>query len=551
MARLAAIDIGSNAIRLRIVDVDPPALGAFGAGWDPALAGPSSGAPDAPRFHPFRDVHADRASVRLGHDVFTKGRLEPGVIGAACEALRRFRTAMDAAKVDRYRAVATSAAREAQNGDLFVERAAREAGVHIEVIEGVEEARLVQLAVRERVPLGERTALLVDIGGGSTELTLLRGRGALFSRSLPVGTVRMVETFLEDRRPVNAGHRRLVEEYVDRVMVEPTREIVELLGMGSGVDLLVGTGGNIETLADLCPAPGGAAEGRAIDVAAMSRLLDEMAPKTPEERAQIYGLRPDRADTIVPAATILSRIARAFAQPLIVAPGVGLKEGVLVDLAHVHFLGPDFRGEAAAVSDACTRLGRRYHFDEQHGALVARFAERLFDDLAPRHRLGQRDRILLRAAALLHDVGDFVRYEGHHKHSYYIIINSDLMGLAQEERAIVANIARYHRKSPPSMEHDNFRALSRDARAKVKTMASILRIADALDREHRAKVAEVSGRIEADTLVLEVQGGEDRALEEWTVVAKAGMLRDALGLEVRLVDATPRSHPPAAAAASG
>ncbi|WP_437752664.1 Ppx/GppA phosphatase family protein [Sorangium sp. So ce1389] len=552
MARLAAIDIGSNAIRLRIVDVDPPALGAFGAGWDTALAGPSSGAPDAPRFHPFRDVHADRASVRLGHDVFTKGRLEPGVIGAACEALRRFRTAMDAAKVDRYRAVATSAAREAQNGDLFVERAAREAGVHIEVIEGVEEARLVQLAVRERVPLGERTALLVDIGGGSTELTLLRGRGALFSRSLPVGTVRMVETFLEDRRPVNAGHRRLVEEYVDRVMVEATREIMELLGPGSVVDLLVGTGGNIETLADLCPVPSGAAEGRAIDVAAMSRLLDEMAPKTPEERAQIYGLRPDRADTIVPAATILSRIARAFAQPLIVAPGVGLKEGVLVDLAHVHFLGPDFRGEAAAVTDACTRLGRRYHFDEQHGALVARFAERLFDDLAPRHRLGQRDRILLRAAALLHDVGDFVRYEGHHKHSYYIIINSDLMGLTQEERAIVANIARYHRKSPPSMEHDNFRALSRDARAKVKTMASILRIADALDREHRAKVAEVSGRIEADTLVLEVQGGEDRALEEWTVVAKAGMLRDALGLEVRMVDATPRSHPPpAAVAASG
>ncbi|WP_437596370.1 Ppx/GppA phosphatase family protein [Sorangium sp. So ce590] len=551
MARLAAIDIGSNAIRLRIVDVDPPALGAFGAGREPALAGGSAGAHDAPRFHPFRDVHGDRAPVRLGHDVFTKGRLESGVIGAACEALRRFRTAMDAAKVDRYRAVATSAAREAQNGDLFVERAAREAGVHVEVIEGVEEARLVQLAVCERVPLGERTALLVDIGGGSTELTLLRGRGAVFSRSLPVGTVRMVETFLEDRRPVDAGHRRLLEEYIDRVMADATREIVELLGEGSGVDLLVGTGGNIETLADLCPVSGAPVEGRAIDVAAMFRLLDDLVSKTPEERAQIYGLRPDRADTIVPAATILTRIVRTFAQPLIVAPGVGLKEGVLVDLAHTHFLGPDFRGEAAAVSDACTRLGRRYHFDEQHGALVARLAERLFDDLAPRHRLGQRDRILLRAAALLHDIGDFVRYEGHHKHSYYIIAHSDLMGLTPEERAIVANIARYHRKSPPSMDHDNFRALSRDARAKVKTMASILRIADALDREHRAKVVDVSGRIEGDTLVLGVQGAEDRALEEWTVVAKAGMLRDALGLDVRMVDATPRSHPPPSAAAAG
>ncbi|MGK4003241.1 Ppx/GppA phosphatase family protein [Sorangium sp. So ce1036] len=551
MARLAAIDIGSNAIRLRIVDVEPPALGAFGAGRDPALPAPPGGALDAPRFHPFRDVHADRAPVRLGRDVFTKGELEPGVIGAACEALRRFRAAMDAAKVDRYRAVATSAAREARNGDLFVERAAREAGVHVEIIEGVEEARLVQLAVRERVALGARTALLIDIGGGSTELTLLRGRGAVFSRSLPVGTVRLVETFLDARRPVDAGHRRLLEEYVDRVTADATRDIVELLCGGAGLDLLVGTGGNIETLADLCPAPGALPEGRAIDVPAMLRLLDEMSARTPEERAQVYGLRPDRADTIVPAAAILSRIVQVFPQPAIIAPGVGLKEGVLVDLAHAHFLGPDFRGEAAAVTDACVRLGRRYHFDEQHGALVARFAERLFDDLAPRHRLGPRDRILLRAAALLHDVGDFVRYEGHHKHSYYVIIHSDLMGLTPEERALVANVARYHRKSPPSMEHDNFRALSREARSKVKAMASILRIADALDREHRAKVAGVSGRIEGDTLVLEVQGAEDRALEEWTVVAKAGMLRDALGLEVRIADATPRSHPPPAGALPG
>src|SRR3954468_24924368 len=156
MARVAAIDIGSNAIRLRIVEVDPPAIG-----------------PDGPRFTPFRDALLDRAPVRLGDDVFMRGRLEPGVIGAACEALRRFRAAMDGAKVDRYRAVATSAVREAQNGDLFVERAEREAGVHVEVIEGTEEARLVQLAVSERVDLRGRTVLLVDVGGGSTELTLM------------------------------------------------------------------------------------------------------------------------------------------------------------------------------------------------------------------------------------------------------------------------------------------------------------------------------------------------------------------------------------------
>ena len=534
MARLAAIDIGSNALRLRIVEVDPPTMG-----------------PNGPRFTAFRDVVTDRAPVRLGHDVFTKGFIEPGVIGAACEALRRFRAAMDGAKVDRYRAVATSAAREAQNGDLFVERAEREAGVHVDVIEGTEEARLVQLAVAERLDLRDRSVVLVDIGGGSTELTLMAGPGgdrtlAAFARSLPVGTVRLVEAFLEGRGPIDAEHRSLLDEYVDRVFAEAVPSILELAA--GNVDLLIGTGGNIETLADLCPVPGAFAEGRAIEVASMEKLLDELCARSVDERASRYGLRPDRADTIVPAATILARIARALRRTSISAPGVGLKEGVLVDLARRHFVPEDFPAEAAALDEGCLRLGRRFHFDEAHGALVARFAVQLFDDLAARHRLGPRDRILLHAAALLHDVGDFVRYEGHHKHSYYLIANSDLMGLAATERAIVANVARYHRKSTPQLDHDNFRALTREDRGKVKAMASILRLADALDREHRGKVTDVAGRVEGDTLVLEVTGAPDRELEEWTVRAKAGLLKEAMGLDVRILDGATRaqrgSNPP-------
>ncbi|MEO7331973.1 MAG: Ppx/GppA phosphatase family protein [Minicystis sp.] len=522
MARLAAIDIGSNAIRLRVVEVDAPVMG-----------------PDGPRFSAFRDVLVDRVPVRLGHDVFTKGRLETGVIGAACEALRRFRAAMDGAKVDRYRAVATSAARESSNGDLFVERAEREAGVHVEVIEGVEEARLVQLAVAERLRLTGRSAVLIDIGGGSTELTLLPASdgapSATFSRSLPIGTVRMIEAFLEGRGPIDAVHRSLLDEYIDRVFVDV---IPELLSLTNGsVDLLIGTGGNIETLADLCPVPGAFPEGRAIDVASMRALLDQLCAKSVDERAQAWGLRPDRADTIVPAAAVLCKVAGALRGVAIAAPGVGLKEGVLVDLARAHFVPEELQGEAMALTDGCLRLGRRYRFDEAHGMRVAKMGVKLFDDLAARHRLGRRDRVLFHAAALLHDVGDYVRYEGHHKHSHYLIANSDLIGMTQAERTIVANVARYHRKSPPQLDHDNFRALPREDRARVKSMAAILRIADALDREHLGKVSEVSGRVEGEVLVLEVQGTEDRALEEWTVIAKAGMLKDAFGLDIRLVDA--------------
>ncbi|MFO0760969.1 MAG: Ppx/GppA phosphatase family protein [Byssovorax sp.] len=525
MARLAAIDIGSNAIRLRVVEVDAPVLG-----------------PDGPRFSAFRDVLVDRAPVRLGHDVFTKGRLETGVIGAACEALRRFRAAMDGAKVDRYRAVATSAAREASNGDLFVERAEREAGIHVDVIEGVEEARLVQLAVSERLRLTGRSAVLIDIGGGSTELTLLSSEGpgrGLFSCSLPVGTVRMIETFLEGRGPIDDTQQSLLDEYIDRVFVEA---VPELLSLTNGkVDLLIGTGGNIETLADLCPVLRAFPEGRAIDVPAMRDLYAELCRRSVDERAQAFGLRPDRADTIVPAAAVLCKVAGAFGVPMIAAPGVGLKEGVLVDLARAHFVAEDFKGEAIALTDACLRLGRRYRFDEPHGTRVAKLGLKLFDDLSARHRLGPRDRILFHAAALLHDVGDYVRYEGHHKHSHYLIINSDILGMSPAERAIVANVARYHRKSPPQLDHDNFRALPREDRARVKSMAAILRIADALDREHLGKVNDVSARIDGDALLLDVQGAEDRALEEWTVLAKAGMIKEAFGLDVRLVDTGARA----------
>jgi exopolyphosphatase / guanosine-5'-triphosphate,3'-diphosphate pyrophosphatase len=276
-------------------------------------------------------------------------------------------------------------------------------------------------------------------------------------------------------------------------------------------------------------------------VSEMERLLDELCARSVDERVGKYTLRPDRADTIVPAATILTRIARAFGRSRVSAPGVGLKEGVLVDVARRHFIPEDFPAEAAALNEACLRLGRRYRFDEAHGALVARFAVRLFDDLAARHRLGPRDRILLHAASLLHDIGDFVRYEGHHKHSYYLVANSDLMGVTAAERAIVANVARYHRKSTPHLDHDNFRALSREDRAKVKSLAAILRVADALDREHRGKVREVAGRVEGDTLVLEVSGSADRELEEWTVRAKAGLLKEAFGLDVKLVDGNVRS----------
>ena len=511
MPRFAAIDVGTNAMRLRVVEADRPVDGA---------PPPGAGA--------WREVTSLRAPVRLGRDVFLGGQLTAPAIAAATDALRRFREAMDAAGVDVYRAVATSAVREAKNGSVLVDRAEREAGVHLEVIEGIEEARLVQLAVTRNLALDDRRALLVDIGGGSTELTLVQRGRARYATSLPMGTVRLLEAFVDAPGAKTEARTALVLEYVDRVLAEA----LPGLPIGS-FETLVGTGGNIDTLAQLCPTP--TPDGTAIDVGRMRVLLGEMWRLSPAERAARWGLRADRADVIVPAAAVLLRIAETFRVGAIVAPGVGLKEGILEELTSKHFARWDWEVEERAVEDACLRLGRRYQFDEAHGRHVATLATRMFDDLAGRHGLGRRDRLLLHAGSLLHDIGDFVRYEGHHRHGLYLIEHSDIMGLTREERSVVANLARYHRKGPPDPSHPNFRELGREDRARVRVLAGILRVADALDREHRQKVRDVAATIDKAKLRLKITADDAIELEEWTADRKADLLRDVLGMDVQLV----------------
>ncbi|HWL86691.1 MAG TPA: HD domain-containing protein, partial [Polyangiaceae bacterium] len=327
---------------------------------------------------------------------------------------------------------------------------------------------------------------------------------------------------------------RIVDEAVDRALVEARPQLSPLLGASQPALTLVGTGGNIETLADLCPVKDVDTLGPAVDVAEMRALFPKLCALSPQDRARTYGLRPDRADTIVPAAAIFLRIAESLGAHSISVPNVGLKDGILEELVDKHFQVWDVLREAENVLGECMRLGQRFQFDEAHGAHVARLAAQLFDDLADEHRLGDRDRLLLRAAALLHDIGDFVRYDGHHKHSYYLIQHSDIMGLRPEERALIANVARYHRKSGPDPSHPNFRELDKESRGKVRALSAILRIADALDREHLGKVRKVRANIEKTRgrAVLAIDGDHERELEEWTVRAKAGLFRDVFGLEI-------------------
>jgi len=488
MPRFATIDVGSNASRLLIVEADGPGA------W--------------------RQIDQLRAPVRLGHSVFLTGKLDPASIDEAEAAMRTFAKAIETHDVVGYRAVVTASARDAENASVLLSRVA-EAGITLEAIDGTEEARLVKLAVETKLPLGDQRALLCDLGGGSLELSEVHHDEVRFSTSLQIGTVRLLESFLSPGKAVTKAQQRLLEEYVER-MLAPVRDNY----LRRNYDIVAGTGGNFDTLAELCPVEGAALP--TIDVRRARALLVRMARMKPAERRKTFGLRPDRADVIVPALHVLLALADLARTDTIVAPGVGLKEGLATELVEKYFRVWDYKVDENQATRAAVQLGRRYHFDETHATQVDRLACQLFDRLKPLHKLAEHDRVLLRVAALVHDIGDFVHFAAHHKHTQYIVENTDMMGLSHEDRVLVGCVARYHRRAAPNPSHASFGKLGPDERRRVRKMSSLLRLADALDRGHRSKVHQLDVDL-GKTVALAVSGREDLSLEVWTAERKASL----------------------------
>ncbi|MEM7609249.1 MAG: HD domain-containing protein, partial [Myxococcota bacterium] len=272
-----------------------------------------------------------------------------------------------------------------------------------------------------------------------------------------------------------------------------------------------------------------------IDVAKAAAMRDELASISTAERVERYGLKPDRADVIVPALYVITAMATIAGLDRIACPGVGLKEGIVRELVDKHYRVWDYGRERDQLFAAALQLGRRYHFDERHATLVSAFACDLFDGTQALHGLAPEDRGLLRLAALLHDIGDFVHPSSHHKHTQYIIENSDFMGLPPEHRKLVALVARYHRRATPALRHAAYASLDSVDRDRVKSLASLLRIADALDRGHRSKVDDIRVSLSDRALTIEIEAAEDVSLETWTLERKAALFRDVFGLEVRAV----------------
>lgn len=507
--RLAAIDIGSNALRFSIAEF--------------------TGA------EAFVLLESRRVPVRLGHAAFRSRHIDPERIEQAVEAVATFRERMDAVGVRHYRAVATSAVRESENGSELIERVRAETGLEVEPITGAEEGRLVWRAIRARLPLAGRRWLLADLGGGSLELSFAESHSRRWTESLPLGAVRLLEELGAEgnRTPPFEKLRPLIEAYAGAA--------IGTLPHGARVEALIATGGNADVLAELAAAPPDASGVRRLTRSRLVEMIDQLAPLSYEERMARFNLREDRADVILPAAIVYERLALIAGTETIVVPGVGLKEGVMLDL--LDELRSHSSRQAALtheLEESAIALGRRHQFDEAHGRQVARLALRLYDCLQSLHGLDEADRRILLAAAILHDIGKFVTNRKHHKHSRYLIRHAELPGLSRADIKLAALVARYHRGSGPKRSHKEYGGLSDQDRRRVRTLAALLRVGDALDREHRQEVQEMTVRSEDDAVHLHVVTAGETPLDLWALRKKGKLFERVFGrrLQVARMEAT-------------
>lgn len=499
LPRLAAIDIGTNSIRSIVAELDPQ--------------------------EHFRILDDEKAMVRLGEGLNATGRISENAIKRACEALQRMKMIADGLGVHQLEAVATSAVRRAENGKRFLEDVRRETGVEIRVISGEEEANLAVLSARHNFDLDEGRFMMVDIGGGSVELVEMTGGHVESVYSLELGVVYLTEHFLRSD-PVGEDEFRAMRKHI--------RKTLKKNGIGKGLPInsLIGSGGTMTNIAGMVMASRGeefeSVHRYEVLRSEIVHLLAMLSRLELKKRCMVPGLNPDRADIIVAGLTLVEELMKRCRSNLLRINHKGIREGLI--LAGLRRLGAlqkadvrrDWRESVEDFARAC-------HCDEQHSRQVSHLAMCIFDAVAESSNLSARDGELLEAASLLHDIGYFISYEKHHKHSYHLIRHANLFGFTPQERELIANIARYHRKAKPREEHDNFVRLDDADRQRVMRLGGILRLADGLDRRRNAQINDMQVELKENQLCLSLRGHSDLSVEIYGAHAKGDLYQKAFG----------------------
>jgi exopolyphosphatase/guanosine-5'-triphosphate,3'-diphosphate pyrophosphatase len=479
--RVAAIDLGSNSFHMLIAEV----------------RGPST----------FEVVVENKMMIQLGKRALVMGLLDPQAMEAGLRCLDEFRRLALARRVERTVAVATSAIRESENGEEFLRRAREEIGIAVRVISGKEEARLIHGAVCHHVDLGSNKALLVDIGGGSIELTVGDASKIFYTSSVKLGFLRLHGRFVTSD-PMSKREAREVSEFLQGSLKMPLASIRR-----HEFQTVVGTSGSITTLLRLAQQRRGGiiAEGPAamqVSREELREILSELMKVPARERGAKFDLDPLRAEFLPTALLTLNMILEFAGSERITVCPVALREGLIYDMISrtkpIHLVPPAERDlRLRAVVD----LALRCDYPAEHSHQVARLAGQIFQQTSELHGLGEREGRLLEYAAILHDLGYQIGYSQHHKHAYYLVTNCDLRGFSPEERNILAHLVRYHRRAAPKKSHESFGVLDAKTQKVIKCLTAILRIADGLDQSHFSDVEAVKVTIRKKKLQLQVSLG--------------------------------------------
>jgi exopolyphosphatase / guanosine-5'-triphosphate,3'-diphosphate pyrophosphatase len=500
--RLAAIDVGSNSVHLLIADVSPGGH--------------------------LEVIDRVKEMVRLGRRSFTTGLLTQEAMDLAVRVLAHFQRLVEVRHVDRMRAVATSAVREADNKGQFIARIKRETGVKVEVISGAEEARLIYRAAQYALGLEGGPHLLVDLGGGSLELVLVKDRRPIWMKSAKLGTARMTERFLLDDPPTPAQCKQL-ETHFEKEIGEQMRAASH-----AGVVRAIGTSGTINTLVAMARAARGeelgTLHGSTASAAEVAQVCRKVVGASAAMRMALPGIDAKRIDQVQAAAMLANFVLRRSGAKEMAACTWALREGMLLELAEA-----TSRSGREIRRGSINALATRFAHRNLHGRQVAKLALKLFDATAFALELPESSRELLAHAALLHDIGHAIDHDRHNRHSYYLVKNADLLGFEPVEIEMIALALRAHRKQSAQLDSPEWQALSAVKRRATRGMAAILRVADALDRSHRSVVKTVAVVYSPGRAQIEIGSGQEKAdLELWTCERRIDLLAKLLNRQVIL-----------------
>ena len=506
---LGAIDIGTNSFHLVIAEVDNKGI--------------------------VRILTTDREVVRLSRSSTDMKYITEESMQRGIQVLQRFKKVCDNYRCS-IRAVGTSATREALNREEFISRVYTQTGIKIEVVSGFEESRLIYLGAIQALPIYNKKILLIDIGGGSTEFVIGYHGNIIYANSIKIGAVRLTEKFF---------HKKLRYEVIEqaRLYIKGMISNVTRFFVNQRVDMVVGTSGTIMAIATAVflddnkttyePAN---LNGYVIKRKEINKITSIIINSKTSELEKIRGIQKERRDIIRAGALIFDTIVKEFEIDKVVVSSYALREGIIldtIDKEHNTLINADM---ANVRYRSIMNLGKLCNFDRRHSEQVAKLALKIFDFLSDKYNLDSKDKDFLEAAALMHDIGSHISHSQHHRHSYYLIINSDLLGYNYNELEIIANIARYHRKSHPKIKHEGYNKLDYISKEKVKKLAGILRIADGLDRGHCCAIKDIELKLckKLLTIIVINTPGNDASLEIWAANNKKTLFEESFSLSVKI-----------------